>query len=181
MKSTIVFLGALFLLSCLASGAMLLTATMKPQWFMLGAKGAEADSLRAGTHAGSLASADSTKKNDTTQTGHDTQAPATGEQTSSNTAVGVPAENPVKAEKAAAPTVTAASIQDQAQTDAAKERDLQSVAKLYEAMKPDDAAKILSKQDDKEIRRIILHIKKKQAAKILSSFNADRAAQILAQ
>lgn len=163
MKSTGIFLAAVFGFSFLASGVMLVTATMKPELFMFGTKHAQTDSLQTHMKRDSLAALAASQASpaaDTAGTSVTTQStqtpPAAGTQ------------------QIAAPVVPVQSAQE-------KEEELKNIVKLYEAMKPEDAAKILGKLEDKEIRTIILHVKKKQAAKILSSFDANRAAQILAQ
>lgn len=177
MKSTGIFFAALLGLSFLASAAMLVTATMKPEWFMIGAK-PQADSLAAhgkadstALHAGAHALPGEHADSAAATQQHEAQA-GNGE------------ANHAAAEKkeptAVMPVPSAQSAQS-VQADQAKEADLQNLVKLYEAMKPEDAAKIIGKLPDKEVRLIILHIKKKQAAKILSFFDASKAAQILAQ
>jgi hypothetical protein len=170
MKSTGIFLAAVFGFSFLVSGVMLVTATMKPELFMFGAKHVQADSVQTHMKKDTLTAANASQALPSGQA-----AVPAGDSTRSS-ANPQSAQNPSVAGKqeTAAPVVPAQSVQ-------AKEEDLQNIVKLYEAMKPEDAAKILGKLQDKEIRTIILHIKKKQAAKILSSFDANRAAQILAQ
>ena len=61
-----------------------------------------------------------------------------------------------------------------------EEAKIAGLAKLYEAMKPDAAAAILTNLDDRKIIKILNKMKDRQVAKILTS-NAmppDRAAQI---
>jgi hypothetical protein len=174
MKSTATFLGVLFGLSFLVSGAMLVTATMKPQWFMLGANRASADSLH--TVAKKDSSAATAVRSDSAAILPD-RSSAVGDSAGAGRATASAAALPQSGASAQVPNASPAAIE----SAAPKQDDLQSLVKLYDAMKPEDAAKILSKQPDKDIRAIILHVKKKQAAKILANFNADRAAQILAQ
>jgi len=185
MKSTGVFLAALFGLTFLVSAGMLVTATMKPEWF--GMKTAQSDTLAA--HAGT----DSTKhaapghalpgehadtiKTESAEPQHVAQA---GEAASGHGAAGHAATAEAKEPPKAESGESAHSAQS-VQAAQAREGDLQNLVKLYEAMKPEDAAKILSKMPDKEVRSIILLVKKKQAAKILSYFDASKAAMILAQ
>ena len=173
MKSTGIFIAALLGLSFLVSTAMLVTATMKPEWFMFGAKPAAADSLQSHGKKDSVAVRDSSHLLQIQQTAAEASpaehlAPAQPAETQQQPAA-------EKKEPAAVPAQTPQAAA------AAKEEDLQNIVKLYEAMKPQDAAKIMGKLQDKEIRTIVLHLKKKQAAKILSFFDATRAAQILAQ
>ena len=158
-------MAALIGISFLVSGAMLVTATIKPELFMFGAKPARADSAQTHIRKDSTAVAD---------TAH--ALPGEHAAAESTAVRQVPAAQKAPETKDAG--VQGAQTQ---QTSAAKEEDLQNLVKLYEAMKPEDAAKILGKMPDKEIRTVILHVKKKQAAKILSHFDAARAAQILAQ
>jgi pyruvate/2-oxoglutarate dehydrogenase complex dihydrolipoamide acyltransferase (E2) component len=175
MKSTGIFIGALLGLSFLVSTAMLVTATMKPEWFMFGAKPVQADSLQAHAKKDSLAVRDSSRVLPG-EGATASEVPPADQKPSTP-----PAEaQPSVVEKKNASTASAATSQVPPVT-AAKEDDLQNIVKLYEAMKPQDAAKILGKLQDKDVRSIVLHIKKKQAAKILSYFDANRAAQILAQ
>lgn len=183
MKSTAVFLGIVFGLSFLVSTAMLVTATMKPQWFQMGAKAAPADTSHVAAKKDSLAAATASSPADSSGSAKTSAAPNAAGSTATN-----PAPVAASPSAAAQTSVTDAKLAaqkngaaDSTQTDTAKTQDVQDLVKLYDAMKPEDAARILAKQNDKEIRTIILHIKKKQAAKILANFNADRAAQILAQ
>jgi hypothetical protein len=168
MKSTGIFVGALIGLSVLVSGAMLVTATMKPEWFTFGVK-QHADTASARSKKDSLAA------RDTSLVPHGTDAASAAADSSSLTSR--VASQPVPEKNVPTVMQQGSSVL----SASAKEDDLQNLVKLYEAMKPEDAAKILGKMNDKEIRTIILHSKKKQAAKILSYFDASRAAQILAQ
>lgn len=52
-------------------------------------------------------------------------------------------------------------------------------AKLFEAMDVTTASNILQTMNDAEVRQIIPHIKKRNAAKILASFDPGRAARII--
>ncbi len=60
----------------------------------------------------------------------------------------------------------------------AKEKSARKLAKMYEAMKPNKAAPILSSLDMEIILEIITRMKEKQAAKILSYMDAGLAARI---
>lgn len=164
------FLGILFGLSFLVSGAMLVTATMKPQWFMIGPGQAHPDSLQMKAKNDSLAAI---AKRDSSSL-----APSLGQAEAHNTAASAAAG--ASGQPGAVPSSpdTAGAAQ---RTELERQQELQSLVKLYDAMKPEDAARILTKQEDRMIRSVILRLKKKQAARILSFFNADRAAQILAQ
>lgn len=57
--------------------------------------------------------------------------------------------------------------------------DWKSKAKLFEAMDVTTASNILQTMNDAEVRQIIPHIKKRNAAKILASFDPGRAARII--
>lgn len=57
--------------------------------------------------------------------------------------------------------------------------DWKSRAKLFEAMNIEAASSILQTMNDKDVKQIIPHIKKRSAAKILASFDPDRAARII--
>ncbi len=175
MKSTGIFIIALIGLSLLVSGAMIVTAMMKPEWFVPAGKTVQADSVH--TQAKKVgAPADSAHA-------------LPGEHAAASTADTAHASEPPPASPIASKHVEAKqSGPDTAAVPApvlsptvSKAEDLQSLVKLYEAMKPQNAAKILGKMQDRDVRTIILHVKKKQAALILSYFDANRAAQILAQ
>ena len=57
--------------------------------------------------------------------------------------------------------------------------DWKSKAKLFEAMSIESASSILQTMNDKEVKQIMPHIKKRNAAKILATFDPDRAARII--
>lgn len=57
--------------------------------------------------------------------------------------------------------------------------DWKSKAKLFEAMSIESASSILRTMNDHEVKLIIPHIKKRNAAKILATFDPDRAARII--
>lgn len=57
--------------------------------------------------------------------------------------------------------------------------DWKSKAKLFEAMSIESASSILQTMNDKEVKSIMPHIKKRNAAKILATFDPDRAARII--
>lgn len=57
--------------------------------------------------------------------------------------------------------------------------DWKSKAKLFEAMSIESASSILQTMNDKDVKLIIPHIKKRNAAKILATFDPDRAARII--
>ncbi len=61
---------------------------------------------------------------------------------------------------------------------AERERSATRLAKMYEAMKPDQAAPILGAMDMEVILEIMTRMKERQAAKILASMDAGLAAQI---
>jgi hypothetical protein len=55
---------------------------------------------------------------------------------------------------------------------------IRALAKIYEAMRPNEAAPILSKMDVDKVVQILLRMRQRNAAKILSSFDSDYAARI---
>lgn len=57
--------------------------------------------------------------------------------------------------------------------------DWKSKAKLFEAMSIESASSILQTMNDTEVKKIVPHIKKRNAAKILATFDPDRAARII--
>ncbi len=57
--------------------------------------------------------------------------------------------------------------------------DWKSKAKLFEAMTIESASSILQTMNDKDVKLIIPYIKKRNAAKILATFDPDRAARII--
>ncbi len=57
--------------------------------------------------------------------------------------------------------------------------DWKSKAKLFEAMSIESASSILQTMNDADVKKIVPHIKKRNAAKILATFDPDRAARII--
>lgn len=55
---------------------------------------------------------------------------------------------------------------------------IRKLAKIYEAMRPEDAAPILAKLDDQTIIQLLQSMRQRQAAKILTNFDPDLAARI---
>ena len=55
---------------------------------------------------------------------------------------------------------------------------IRALAKIYEAMRPDEAAPILVKMDVDKVVQILLRMRQRNAAKIMSSFDSDYAARI---
>ncbi len=54
----------------------------------------------------------------------------------------------------------------------------QRLAKIFGAMKAQDAAAVLEKLEDAEIRAILFHLTDRKAAEILGNFQPDRAAKL---
>ena len=52
------------------------------------------------------------------------------------------------------------------------------LAKIFEAMKPADAAAVLQGMENSEVRGILLSMDERQAGAILGGFEADRAAAL---
>lgn len=64
------------------------------------------------------------------------------------------------------------------QLERAREENFQKLAKIYEAMPPEEAASRLEKLDDETAAGLILAIKPRQAGKILGNVNPEKAAAI---
>ena len=64
-------------------------------------------------------------------------------------------------------------------TDSVKAKEIKTMAKLFESMKAEDAARILNNFSDEEAKELITTVKKRQAGKILGLLNAERAAKIM--
>jgi hypothetical protein len=58
-------------------------------------------------------------------------------------------------------------------------QEMQTMAKMLESMSPEDAARILQSTTDKEVREAILLVNRRQAARIMSLLDPDRAARIM--
>ena len=63
--------------------------------------------------------------------------------------------------------------------DSVRIEERKSLAKVFEAMEPERAAKILKEIPDDQVREVILALKKRQAAKILGALEPTRAARIM--
>jgi len=63
--------------------------------------------------------------------------------------------------------------------DGARAKDSKSFAKMLEAMPAEQAVRILKGLDDSEVKAVLLGVKKRQAAKILSALDPDRAARMM--
>jgi flagellar motility protein MotE (MotC chaperone) len=50
---------------------------------------------------------------------------------------------------------------------------------MLEAMQPESAARVLRDMPDEDVKNLLLNVKRKQAAKILSALDPDRAAKIM--
>lgn len=55
----------------------------------------------------------------------------------------------------------------------------QSFAKIIESMNAEDAVRVLSTLDDYKVRSVLLTVNRRQAARILSNIEPDRAARIM--
>jgi len=67
----------------------------------------------------------------------------------------------------------------QAASDSARAKQSKSFAKMIESMPAEQAVRILKGLDDREVKSILLSVKKRQAAKILSALDPDRAARMI--
>ncbi|HUI10300.1 MAG TPA: hypothetical protein VL221_08230 [Bacteroidota bacterium] len=63
--------------------------------------------------------------------------------------------------------------------DSARAKQSKSFAKMIESMPAEQAVRILKGLDDREVQAILLAVKKRQAAKILSALDPDRAARMI--
>ena len=78
-------------------------------------------------------------------------------------------------------TVQNSNTPTQAELDAEQEANVRKLAKIYEAMRPEQAAPILEKMDNPSVIELLLKMRQRNAARILTQFPADRAAQISLQ
>ena len=81
-------------------------------------------------------------------------------------------QNPSSDRQFVTPNATAQS------TDANNNAGIRKLAKIYEAMRPENAAPILARLDDDEIIEILLRMRQRSAAKILSNLDPEVAARI---
>jgi flagellar motility protein MotE (MotC chaperone) len=61
---------------------------------------------------------------------------------------------------------------------AAQEQALKQLAKIYAAMKPAQAAAVLTRMSDGEVKNILTHLSTRQAGTILGLMPRDRAARL---
>lgn len=52
------------------------------------------------------------------------------------------------------------------------------LARIFAAMRPEEAARVLEQMSDREVRRLLSHLRERQAAAIMSSISPERAAVI---
>ena len=78
------------------------------------------------------------------------------------------------ADSGAAPQVAPQTVSDSARAKQSK-----TFAKMIESMPAEQAVRILKGLDDREVKSILLSVKKRQAAKILSALDPDRAARMI--
>ena len=64
-------------------------------------------------------------------------------------------------------------------SDNARAKDSKSFTKMLETMPAEQAVRILNGLDDREVKAVLLGVKKRQAAKILSALAPDRAARMM--
>ena len=64
------------------------------------------------------------------------------------------------------------------QKEGIKEERIKKLAKVYEGMRPEDAAPILSELDDLTIVNILLQMEDRRVSKILGQMSVDRATEI---
>lgn len=75
----------------------------------------------------------------------------------------------------------AAAQVDEAEANAEQEANVRRLAKIYEAMRPEEAAPILQQMDNQSVIDLLLRMRQRNAARILTQFPAERAAQISQQ
>ena len=71
------------------------------------------------------------------------------------------------------------SIQAPPVSDSTQAKNAKTFAKMLESMPAEQAVRILKGLDDKEVKAILLSVKKRQAAKILAALEPDRAARMI--
>jgi flagellar motility protein MotE (MotC chaperone) len=64
-------------------------------------------------------------------------------------------------------------------SDSARAKDSKSFAKMLETMPAEQAVRILKGLDDREVKAVLLAVKKRQASKILSALDPERAARMM--
>ena len=64
-------------------------------------------------------------------------------------------------------------------SDSARAKESKSFAKMLEGMPAEQAVRILRGLDDREVKAVLLTVKKRQAAKILSALDPERAARMM--
>jgi len=64
-------------------------------------------------------------------------------------------------------------------SDSARAKESKSFAKMLEGMPAEQAVRILKGLDDREVKAVLLTVKKRQAAKILSALDPERAARMM--
>jgi hypothetical protein len=143
-----------------------------------------------GGEVGSVPSEDQTPMADD-PTSHGEEASPTDEQETLDTAAGVVEPTPVATEITLAsdpadlppgegPTPPAASPQQPQGSGFLSEQSggPERMAKIFGAMKPPDAAKVLQNLDDLEVRAILSFLSDRKAAEILGNFEPERAAAL---
>jgi len=63
--------------------------------------------------------------------------------------------------------------------DTLSEVEAKTMAQIFEAMEPSNAARILNNMDDYAVKQVLTRMKKRQSAKILSALDPQQAARIL--
>jgi flagellar motility protein MotE (MotC chaperone) len=66
-----------------------------------------------------------------------------------------------------------------AMNDSAKTKDRKMLVKMLEAMSPENAARIVESFQDPDAKAILMGIKARQAGKILSAMNVERASKLM--
>lgn len=91
-----------------------------------------------------------------------------------------PARGPALASSAPVPAETlSAPDTGRGRQDSIRAHQRRAMAKVFDTMPAENAARILNNLPDSEVKEILLAVKKRQAAKILAALDPGRAAQIL--
>jgi Flp pilus assembly protein TadG len=155
---------------------------------MVSAKRHAADaSARMAAHADSLAVHDSTAAHDARATHDSTSAhDSTGSvehvgdssahtPMATDSATGVP---PSVGAHDAAPTAEPGPVHVSVTPDSTSSEGAERMARIFGAMKPEEAARLLEPMDDEHIRVVLLALSDRKAAAIMAQFKGDRAARL---
>jgi len=159
--------------------------SLKPGLFGVSAPAA-APVAKKDTTAAPLAAADSTGKSDSTATQAAVTAAKPGDQVArladslhALQAAVESRDSAIARLKGSAGRGADSTAAPEAVSDSARAKQSKSFAKMIESMPAEQAVRILKGLDDREVKSILLSVKKRQAAKILSALDPDRAARMI--